>query len=67
MISIQVLSHVDLKHGFVTRWENVLFALENMGTCIKMIDLENKSMNPFKKLLNNKSTDITIISINPFN
>ena len=37
MISIQVLCHVvDLKHGFVTRWENVLFMLENMGTCVKI-------------------------------
>ena len=33
-ISIQVLCHVvDLKHGFVTSWENVLFTLENMNLC----------------------------------
>ena len=32
MISSQVLCHVvDLKHGFVTSWENVLFTLENIG------------------------------------
>ena len=37
MISIQVLSHVDdLTHGFVTSWENVLFTLENIGTCVKI-------------------------------
>ena len=37
MISIQVLCHVvDLKHGFVTSWENVLFMLENIGTCVKI-------------------------------
>ena len=37
MISIQVLCHVvDLKHGFVTSWENVLFSLENIGTCVKI-------------------------------
>ena len=37
MISIQVLCHVvDLKHGFVTSWENVLFTLENIGTCVKI-------------------------------
>ena len=39
MISIQVLCHVDdLMHGFVTScmsWENVLFTLENIGTCVK--------------------------------
>ena len=23
------------KHGFVTSWENVLFMLENIGTCVK--------------------------------
>ena len=27
---------VDLKHGFVTSWENVLFTLENIGTCVKL-------------------------------
>ena len=33
MISIQVLCHVvDLKHGFVTSLENVLFTLENIGS-----------------------------------
>ena len=37
MISIQVLYYVvDLKHGFVTSWENVLFTLENIGTCVKI-------------------------------
>ena len=37
MISIQVLCHVvDLKHSFVTSWENVLFTLENIGRCVKM-------------------------------
>ena len=37
MISIQVLCHVDdLMHGFVTSWENVLFTLENIGTCVKI-------------------------------
>ena len=37
MISIQVLCHVvDLKHGFVTSWGNVLFTLENIGTCVKL-------------------------------
>ena len=36
MISIQVLCHVDdLMHGFVTSWENVLFTLESIGTCVK--------------------------------
>ena len=36
-ISIQVLCHVDdLMHGFVTSWENVLFTLENIGTCVKI-------------------------------
>ena len=31
-----MLCHVvDLKHGFVTSWENVLFTLENIGTCVK--------------------------------
>ena len=35
MISIQVLCHVvDLTHGFVTSWENILFTLENIGTCV---------------------------------
>ena len=34
---IQVLCHVvNLKHGFVTSWENVLFTLENIGTCVKI-------------------------------
>ena len=34
---IQVLCHVvDLTHGFVTSWENVLFTLENIGTCVKI-------------------------------
>ena len=33
MLSIQVLCHVvDLKHGFVTSLENVLFTLENIGS-----------------------------------
>ena len=27
---------VDLKQGFVTSWENVIFTLENMGTCVKI-------------------------------
>ena len=37
MISIQVLYHaVDLKHSFVTSWENVLFTLENIETCVKI-------------------------------
>ena len=37
MISIQVLCHVDdLMHGFVTSLENVLFTLENIGTCVKI-------------------------------
>ena len=37
MISIQVLCDVvDLKHAFVTNWENVLFTLENIGTCVKI-------------------------------
>ena len=37
MISIQVLCHVvDLKHGFVTSWENVIFMLENIGICVKI-------------------------------
>ena len=37
MISIQELCHVvDLTHGFVTSWENVLFTLENIGTCVKI-------------------------------
>ena len=27
---------VDLKHGFVTSRENVLFTLENIGTCVKI-------------------------------
>ena len=37
MISIQVICHViDLKHGFVTSWENVLFTLENIGMCVKI-------------------------------
>ena len=37
MISIQILCHVvDLMHGFVTSWENVLFTLENIGTCVKI-------------------------------
>ena len=37
MISIQELCHVvDLKNGFVTSWENVLFTLENIGTCVKI-------------------------------
>ena len=37
MISIQVLCHVDdLMHDFVTSWENVLFTLENIGTCVKI-------------------------------
>ena len=37
MISSQVLCHVvDLKHGFVTSWENVLFTLENIGTRVKI-------------------------------
>ena len=37
MISIQVLCHVDdLMHGFVTSCENVLFTLENIGTCVKI-------------------------------
>ena len=37
MISSQVLCHVvDLKHGFVTSWENVLFTLENIGTQVKI-------------------------------
>ena len=36
MISIQVLCHVDdLMHSFVS-WENVLFTLENIGTCVKI-------------------------------
>ena len=36
-ISIQVLCHVvDLKHGFVTNWKNVLFTLENIGMCVKI-------------------------------
>ena len=36
-VSIEVLCHVvDLKHGLVTSWENVLFTLENMGTCVKL-------------------------------
>ena len=35
--SSTVLCHVvDLKHGFVTSWENVLFTLENIGTCVKI-------------------------------
>ena len=25
-----------LKHGFVTSWENVLFTLKNIGTCVKL-------------------------------
>ena len=25
-----------MKHGFVTSWENVLFTLENIGTCVKI-------------------------------
>ena len=37
IISFQVLCHVvDLKHGFVTSWDNVLFTLENIGTCVKI-------------------------------
>ena len=37
MISIEVLCHVaDLKHGFVTSLENVLFMLQNIGTCVKI-------------------------------
>ena len=37
MISIQVICHVvNLMHGFVTSWENVLFTLENIGTCVKI-------------------------------
>ena len=37
MISIQVLGHVDdLMQGFVTSWDNVLFTLENIGTCVKI-------------------------------
>ena len=37
ILSIQVLCHVDdLMHGFVTSWENVLFTLENIGTCVKI-------------------------------
>ena len=37
MISIQVLCHVvDLKHGFVTSCENVLFTIENIGMCVKI-------------------------------
>ena len=37
MIYIQVLCHVaDLTHGYVTSWENVLFTLENIGTCVKI-------------------------------
>ena len=40
MISSQVLCHVvDLKHGFVTRWENVLFTLENIGTRVKLLGI----------------------------
>ena len=35
MISIQVFCHV-LTHGFVTSWQNVLFTLENIGTCVKI-------------------------------
>ena len=29
-------SVVDLKHGFVTSWDNILFTLENIGTCVKI-------------------------------
>ena len=37
MIPTKVLCHVDdLMHGFVTSWENVLFTLENIGTCVKI-------------------------------
>ena len=37
MISIQVLCHVvDLKHSFVTSWDNVLFTLKNIGSCVKI-------------------------------
>ena len=37
MISIQVFCHVvHLKHSFVTSWENVLFTLKNIGTCVKI-------------------------------
>ena len=40
MISIQVLCHVvDLTHGFVTSWENVLFTLENIGTLLKLLGI----------------------------
>ena len=32
-----ILCHVvDLKDGFVTSWENVLFTLENIGTSVKI-------------------------------
>ena len=30
------MSCFDLMHGFVTSWENVLFTLENIGTCVKI-------------------------------
>ena len=38
MISIQVLCHVvDLTHGFCHKfWENDLFTLEKIGTCVKI-------------------------------
>ena len=37
MLSIQVLCHVvDLKHSFVRSGDNVLFMLENIGTCVKI-------------------------------
>ena len=37
LYGIQVLCHVvDLKHGFVTSWENVLFALGNIRTCVEI-------------------------------
>ena len=50
MISIQILCHVvDLKHGFVTSWENVLFTLENIGTCV------NITWNYFPCLVLNKA------------
>ena len=29
-------SSVDLKQGFVTRWENVLITSRNIGTCVKI-------------------------------
>ena len=42
MITVQVLCHaVDLKHGLVTSWENVLYTLENIGTSLVLKLLES--------------------------